>query len=126
MVFWAAFDRRTVCPNCRGRPYLREVPEHDDAVLAAVELLPLRQCFLVEPSTVVVEFDLVGRPILVVCVVDLTVLLILFHCVGIPVYPSLLGRSTTTPRRSGIRGSGLHRVVDFGTNDLGFHTALGC
>ncbi len=52
--------------------------------------------------------------------------LILFHYVEIPVYPSLLGRSTTTPKRSGIRGSDLHRVVDVDTNDLGFHTALGC
>ena len=95
-------------------------------MLTAVELLPLRQCFLVEPYTVVVEYDLVGRPTLVVRVVDLSVLLILFHCVEIPVYPSSLGRNTTIPRRSGMRGSDLHRVVDFGTKGQGFHTALGC
>ena len=95
-------------------------------MLTAVELLPLRQCFLAELYTAVAEVDLVGRPILVVCVVDLSVLLILCHCVGIPVYPSSLGRNTTIPRRSGIRGSDLHRVVDLGANGLGFHTALGC
>ncbi len=74
----------------------------------------------------VVEFDCVGRPNLVVCVVDLSVLLILLNCPEIPVYPSLLGRNTTIPRRSGIRGSDLRHGVDVGANGLGFHTALEC
>ena len=93
-------------------------------MLTAVELLPLRQCFLVEPYNVVVEFDCVGRPNLVACVGDLSVLLILLNYVGIPVYPSLLGRNTTIPRRSGIRGSGLRPPVDLGANGPGFHSAL--
>ncbi len=94
-------------------------------MLTVVELLPLRQCFPVEPYIVVVEFDLVERPTLVVWVVDLSVLLILFHCVGIPVYPSSLGRNTTIPGRSGIRGSDLHRVVDLGTKWSGFSYRFG-
>ena len=95
-------------------------------MLTAVELPPRRQCFLVVLCTAVVEVDLVGRPILVDCVVDLSVLLMVCRCAEIPVYLSSIDRNTTIPRRSGIRGSGLHRVVDLGTNDLGFHTTLGC
>ena len=71
-------------------------------MLAAVELLPRRQCFLAELCTAVVEVDLVGRPILVVCVVDLSVLLIVCRCAEIPVCLSSLGRNTTILRRSGM------------------------
>ena len=105
---------------------LREVPGRDGAVLTAVELLPLRQRFLAELCTAVVEFDPVEPPISVDCVVDLSVLLIVCHCAGIPVCPSSLGRNTTIPRRNGSRCSGVHSFVDLGTNDLDSHTALGC
>ncbi len=67
------------------------VPEHDGAALIASELLLLRQCFLVWLYTVVVEVDFVGRPNLVDCVLDLSVLLIyvaLLNYPEIPVYPS--------------------------------------
>ncbi len=77
----------------------------------------------------VVEVDCVGRPNLVDCVVDLSVLLIcvvLLNCPEIPVYPSLLGRNTTISRRSGIRGSGLRPGVDVEANGSGFHSALEC
>ena len=80
-----------LCPSCRGRPYPHVVPEHDGAALIASELLLLRQCFLVWLYTVVVEVDFVGRPNLVDCVVDLSVLLIyvaLLNCPEISVYPS--------------------------------------
>ncbi len=66
-------------------------PEHDGAALIVSELLLLRQCFLVWLYTVFVEVDFVGRPNLVDCVVDLSVLLIyvvLLNCPEIPVYLS--------------------------------------
>ena len=77
----------------------------------------------------VVEVDFVGRPNLVDCVVDLSVLLIcvvLLNCPEIPVYPSLLGRNTTIPRRNGSRDSGLRSGVDVEANGPGFHSALEC
>ncbi len=67
------------------------VPERDGAAPIASELLLLRQWFLVRLYTVVVEVDFVGRPNLVDCIVDLSVLLIyvaFLNCPEIPVYPS--------------------------------------
>ena len=95
-------------------------------MLTAVELPPRRQCFLVVLCTAVAEVDLVGRPILVDCVVDLSVLLMVCRCAEIPVYLSSIDRNTTIPRRIGCRGSGVHFFVDLRTRDLGSDNALGC
>ncbi len=95
-------------------------------MLAAVELPPRQQCFLVVRCIAVVDVDFVGRPILVDRVVDLSVLLLVGRCAEIPVYLSSLDRNTTIPRRIGCQGSGVHFFVDLRTRDLGSHNALGC